>query len=82
MSHIPNLNFLKNPNHNNLVEREQLDKEYGSVQQEKQQDRNQTREYDSEDGFCQKIWTPMNIGLFVGAIVIILILMILMISYK
>jgi hypothetical protein len=71
-----------NATDNNLLQREQLGKQYGSVQQEKQEDRNQPADYDSEDGFCQKIWTPMNIGLFVGAIVIILILMILMIAYK
>jgi hypothetical protein len=71
-----------NATDNNLLQREQLGKEYGSVQQEKQEYRNQPGDYDSEDGFCQKIWTPMNIGLFVGAIVIILILMILMIAYK
>jgi hypothetical protein len=71
-----------NATDNNMLQREQIGKNYGSFPQEKEEYKNQSSNYDSEDGFCQKLWTPCNITMFVGAMLTILILMILMIAYK
>ncbi len=70
-----------NPGDNkNFLQNAQIGKYYNSI---KNDEENPQQNFGSEEnGFCSKIWNTWNIGLFVGAIVVVLILMILMIVYK
>ncbi len=71
-----------NPADNNLLHREQMGRDYGSVNPKLDVEVPASYNDSEEDGFCAKIWTKWNIAFFVGTMVILLIMMILMISFK